>query len=409
MTDGIVIAGGGLAAQRACETLRRQGHTGTLRIICAEQHLPYDRPPLSKGVLSGEHGDDSVQFRPREWYADNEVDLLLGVSATGLSTRDRRVDLSDGTTLRYEKLLIATGSRPRALALLAPYENVSELRTIDDAQRLRRALGPGVRLAVVGAGFIGMEVASTARKLGAEVTMIEAAPCPLVGILGEQLGTWFAELHRSEGVEVITDRTVVGVDVGGGVGHRVGGIGIGVDVGGVGVGGAVVRSLVLSDDRVIETDHVVVGVGVQPEVQWLAGSGLANGGVAVDVHGQTEADGVFAAGDAAATFDERVGRHVAGSHWEAAGRQAVRAARVMLGLEPGNVELSSFWTDQYGIRIQYLGSARLADAMTIDGEPDHRNFSVTFTHRAKPVAALLVDRTRSLPAMRKLISGEGTT
>jgi 3-phenylpropionate/trans-cinnamate dioxygenase ferredoxin reductase component len=385
MTDGIVIAGGGLAAQRACETLRRQGYAGSLRVACAEAHRPYDRPPLSKGVLTGEHSDESVQFRPGEWYADNDVDLLLGLSATHLSTPDRRIDLSDGTTLRYDKLLIATGSRPRALAMLAPYENVSELRTIDDAQRLRSALGPGVRLAVIGAGFIGMEVASTARKLGAEVAMIEAAPYPLVGILGARLGRWFAELHRSEGVEVILDRTVVGVS-----------------------GDRVVRSLTLSDDRVIETDHIVVGVGVQPEVEWLAGSGLANGGVAVDLHGQTEADGVFAAGDAAATFDDRVGRHVPGSHWEAAGRQAVRAARVMLGLEPGNVELSSFWTDQYGIRIQYLGNAQLADAITIDGQPEDRNFSATFTNRAEPVAALLVDRTRSLPAMRKLISGEGT-
>ena len=385
MRDGFVIAGGGLAAQRACETLRRQGYHGSLRVVCAESHLPYDRPPLSKGVLTGEHSDQSVQFRPGEWYADNKVDLLLGLSATHLWTGDRRVDLSDGTTLRYDKLLIATGSRPRALAMLAPYENVSELRTIDDARRLRQALRPGARLAVVGAGFIGMEVASTARKLGAEVAMIEAAACPLVGILGAQLGTWFAELHRYEGVDVIAGRTVVGVS-----------------------GDRVVTSLTLSDDRVIEIDHVVVGVGVQPEVEWLAGSGLANGGVPVDVHGQTQADDVFAAGDAAATFDDRVGRHVPGSHWEAAGRQAVRAARVMLGLEPGNVELSSFWTDQYGIRIQYLGNAQLADAVTIDGEPDDRNFTATFTNRAKPVAALLVDRTRSLPAMRKLISGEGT-
>jgi len=126
----------------------------------------------------------------------------------------------------------------------------------------------------------------------------------------------------------------------------------------------------------------------------------------VTVHGQTDADGVFAAGDAAATYDYRVGRHVPGSHWEAAGRQAVRAARLMLGLEPGPVELSSFWTDQYGIRIQYLGNAQLADAIVIDGDPRDRNFTATFTRQARPVAALLVDRPRSLPAMRKRISGQ---
>jgi NADPH-dependent 2,4-dienoyl-CoA reductase/sulfur reductase-like enzyme len=386
MSDGVVIAGGGLAAQRAAETLRRLGYAGPIRMVCAESHLPYDRPPLSKGVLTGELTGESLGFRCDAWYEDNAVDLLIDVRTTDLCTEKRRVGLSDGTTLRYDQLLIATGSRPRALPMLAGYENVSELRTIDDAQRLRHALRAGMRLAVVGAGFIGMEVASTARKLGAEVTMIEAAPSPVFGVLGETLGTWFAELHREEGVDVITDRTVIGVS-----------------------GDRAVKSLRLSDGRAIETDHVIAGVGVQPNVEWLAGAGLANGGVRVGVHGHTGADGVFAAGDAAATYDHRLGRHVAGSHWEAAGRQAVRAARVMLGLEPGPVELSSFWTDQYGIRIQYLGNAQLADAIVIDGDPGDRNFTATLTRQARPVAALLVDRPRSLLAMRKRISGEDVT
>jgi NADPH-dependent 2,4-dienoyl-CoA reductase/sulfur reductase-like enzyme len=385
MSDGIVIAGGGLAAQRASEMLRRLGYSGSIRMVCAEPHLPYDRPPLSKGVLTGKSSDESVQFRTGAWYEDNAVDLLIDVSARNLSTQERRVGLSDGTMLRYDQLLIATGSRPRALPTLAGYENVSELRTIDDAQRLRSALRAGMRLAVVGAGFIGMEVASTARKLGAEVTMIEAAPSPVFGVLGKTLGTWFAKLHRDEGVEVITDRTVIGVS-----------------------GDRAVRSLRLSDGRVIETEHVIAGVGVRPNVEWLTSSGLDNGGVPVDVNGRTKAQTVFAAGDAAATYDSRVGRHVPGSHWEAAGRQAVRAARSMLGLEPGTVELSSFWTDQYGIRIQYLGNAQLADAIVIDGDPEDRNFTATFTYQARPVAALLVDRPRSLPAMRKLISGGDT-
>jgi NADPH-dependent 2,4-dienoyl-CoA reductase/sulfur reductase-like enzyme len=384
MSDGIVIAGGGLAAQRASETLRRLAYSGPIRMVCAESHLPYDRPPLSKGVLTGELTDGSLSFRPDAWYEDNAVDLLIEVRTTDLCTEERRVGLSDGRTLRYDQLLIATGSRPRALPMLAGYENVSELRTIDDAQRLRRALRAGMRLAVVGAGFIGMEVASTARKLGAEITMIEAAPSPVFGVLGETLGTWFAELHREEGVEVITDRTVIGVS-----------------------GDRAVKSLLLSDGRAIETDHVIAGVGVQPNVEWLVGTGLANGGVPVTLHGQTAADGVFAAGDAAATYDHRLGRHVPGSHWEAAGRQAARAARSMLGLDPGTPELSSFWTDQYGIRIQYLGNIALADALVIDGDPEDRNFTATFTHQASPVAALLVDRPRSLPAMRALLNGGG--
>jgi 3-phenylpropionate/trans-cinnamate dioxygenase ferredoxin reductase subunit len=386
MSDGIVIAGGGLAAQRASETFRRLGYAGSIRMVCAEPHLPYDRPPLSKRILTGELRDESVRFRPSAWYEDNAVDVLIEVSTTHLSSQERRVGLSDGTTLRYDQLLIATGSRPRPLPVLAGYENVSELRTIDDAQRLRRALRPGMRLTVVGAGFIGMEVASTARKLGAEVVMIEAASSPVFGVLGEQLGTWFAELHRSEGVEVITNRTVIGVR-----------------------GDRAVKFLQLSDERAIETDHIIAGIGVQPNVEWLAGTGLANGGVPVDVNGRTRAQDVFAAGDAAATYDHRLGRHVPGSHWEAASRQAVRAARSMLGLEPGTVEPSSFWTDQYGVRVQYLGNAQLADAIVIDGNPECRNFTATFTHRSRPVAALLVDRPRSLPAMRELLNGGGAS
>jgi NADPH-dependent 2,4-dienoyl-CoA reductase/sulfur reductase-like enzyme len=385
MSDGIMIAGGGLAAQRATEALRRLGYGGPLRMVCAEPHLPYDRPPLSKEVLSGGLADDSVRFRSDDWYEEHDIDLLLGVSATGLNTAEQRVALSDGRTLRYEQLLIATGSRPRRLPMLADYENVSALRTIDDALRLRVELTSGARLVIVGAGFVGLEVASTARSLGAQVTIIEAAPQPLIGVLGDQIGTWFCELHRAEGVQVITERTVTHVR-----------------------GQSDVAALELSDGRVVQADHVLVGVGVQPEVEWLAGSGLANGGVPVDAHGRTEIPGVFAAGDAAATYDHRVKRHVPGSHWEAAGRQAVRSARAMLGFDPGSVELSSFWTDQYGLRIQYIGDARLADATTIDGEPEDRNLTATYTRNGVPVAVLLVDRTRSLPAMRKLITDGGT-
>ena len=160
----------------------------------------------------------------------------------------------------------------------------------------------------------------------------------------------------------------------------------------------------------MRTDHVVVGIGVQPDVQWLEGSGLTvAGGVPVDLHGATEIESVFAAGDAAATFDPLIGRHVPGSHWEAAARQGTRAAKLMLGLDPGPAPPTSFWTDQYGIRIQYLGCAPLADAYSVDGDLDSRNFSATFTRNQRPVAALLVDRPHALPAARKMIDNGGST
>jgi 3-phenylpropionate/trans-cinnamate dioxygenase ferredoxin reductase component len=382
--DGIVIAGGGLAGQRCGETLRRHGFDGAIRIVCAEPHRPYDRPPLSKGLLTSDRPDDSIHFKSAQWYAEQSIDLLLGVSATGLSPREHCLSLSDGTGLAYDRLLIATGSRPRTLPLLDGYDNVSVLRSLDDARLLRDVLATQPRLAVLGAGFIGQEVAATARKLGAEVTMIEAAPYPLAGVLVPRLGEWFARLHRDEGVDVITGCTAEAVRANGSV-----------------------HSLRLSNGRSLRVDHVVVGIGVRPEVSWLAGSGLdVSRGVAVDPHGRTELPDILAVGDAAATFDPIARRHVPGSHWEAAGRQAARAARVMLGLDPGAVPLTSFWTDQYGVRIQYLGHAPLADAVRIDGDPEERDFTATFTRAGRAVAALLAGRPHSLPAARKLLEME---
>ncbi len=382
--DGIVIAGGGLAGQRCAETLRRHRYEAPVTILCAELHRPYDRPPLSKQLLTGEHSEHALPYKRADWYEEHQVELRLGVSAVGLAAAERKVALSDGDSIRYDKLLIATGSRPRTLPALSRYPNVSVLRTVDDSRRLRGVLGDRPRLAVVGAGFIGQEVASTARKLGAEVTMIEAAPCPLAGVLGPELGSWFTQLHRAEGVDVLTGCTI----------ERV-------------IANGEVQALRLSGNggRTVEADHVVVGVGVEPEITWLAGSGLVSdaGTIEVDPHGRTALEGVLAVGDAAATFDPLAGRHVPGSHWEAAGRQGARAARVMLGLDPGPVPLTSFWTDQYGLRIQYLGHARLADAVTVDGDPDSRSFTATFTRAGRAVAALLVNRPRSLPAARQLI------
>jgi NADPH-dependent 2,4-dienoyl-CoA reductase/sulfur reductase-like enzyme len=383
--EGIVIVGGGLAGQRCAETLRREGYEGAVRMVCAEAHRPYDRPPLSKELLTGSRVDSSVCYRPEEWYEHHSIDLLLGISATKLDPARHRVALSDGCVLPYGRVLIATGRRPRTLPALEGHDNVSTLRTLDDCRRLRTVLSAHPRLAVVGGGFIGQEVAATARSLGSEVTMIEAAPWPLAGVLGP-LGQWFERLHRSEGVEVLTHCTV----------DRP-------------IANGAVRALRLSNGRVLAADHVLVGVGVEPDGAWLAGTPLdAAGGVRVDRDGRTAIEGVYAAGDAAATFDPIVGRHVSGSHWEAAGRQGARAARAMLGLDPGAVTTTSFWTDQYGIRIQYLGHALLADSIQVDGNPEARNFTAIFTRAGRVVAALLVDRPRSLPAARELIE-KGTT
>ncbi|HEU0318984.1 MAG TPA: FAD-dependent oxidoreductase [Solirubrobacteraceae bacterium] len=381
MSAGVVIAGGGLAGQRCAETLRRSGFDGSIVMVCAESHRPYDRPPLSKAVLAGADAEASLSFRPEAWYRDREIELRLGVAATGLEPGARRLRLAGGGALDYEHLLIATGSRARRLELLDRFPNVTTLRTLEDARVLRAALGTAGRLAIVGAGFIGQEVASAARRAGVAATMIEADAFPLQRVLGPALGPWFRDLHLDHGVEMLLGARLAGVR-----------------------GSARVEALLLADGRAVECDHVVVGVGVSPELGWVEGSGLPTTGVPVDVDGRAELPGVYAAGDAAATFEPALGRRVTGAHWESAGRQGARAAKAMLGLEAGPVAASSFWSDLYGTRIQYLGHASLADAMTIDGDPDDLDFTATFTHAGRPVAALLVGRPRRLPEVRALLT-----
>jgi 3-phenylpropionate/trans-cinnamate dioxygenase ferredoxin reductase subunit len=384
MSAGVLIAGGGLAAQRCCETLRKQGYADPIRVLCAEARAPYDRPPLSKAVLAGTTPSADVAFRPTDWYAAHAVELTLGRAAASLDVPSSVVVLDDGTVVQYEHLLVATGSEPRRLELLAGAANVHYLRTADDADRLHARLGPDVRLVVIGAGFIGQEVAATARGLGATVTVLEALPAPLSGIFGEAIGGWFADTHRRQGVDVHCSTTAS---------HVV-----------TDPAGRVV-TLITGEGHEIPCDEVVVGIGVMPSDAWLYGSGLGGGhvGVEVDESGRTSVAGVFAAGDVARPFDPRVGAHVRTEHWESAARLGAAAARSMLGLEAQAAPLASFWSDQYGTRIQYLGYAQEADAMTVDGDPATADCAVTWTRAGEPVAALLIGRPRQMPAARRSI------
>jgi 3-phenylpropionate/trans-cinnamate dioxygenase ferredoxin reductase component len=335
--DGVVIAGGGLAAQKCAETLRTRGYEGAIRMVCAEPVRPYDRPPLSKEALTS---DVDPSLRPADWYADNEVELLLGTTATGVV--GRYLETTAGA-LRFDKLVIATGASPRQL----PFGSV--LRSVADARDLRSRLKPGSRLAVVGAGFVGMEVAASARSVGVDVVLIDVAPAPLAGLLGPDVSRWLVGLHRAEGVEVVL---------------------------GEGVAAPRRGSLELVSGRLVGCDHVLVGVGVVPGPSW-----------------QPDRPDVFLAGD------------VTGSqHWDAAVRQAQAAARAMLGLDAAPPALPSFWSDQYGLRIQYVGDASGADSVTWDGSPEARDFTAVYSREGRPVAALTVDRPRELPKLRRLVT-----
>jgi 3-phenylpropionate/trans-cinnamate dioxygenase ferredoxin reductase subunit len=378
LDDGIVIVGGGLAAQRCAESLRRGEYAGRLRIICAERHRPYDRPPLSKEMLRVGAEPESPEFHPEEWFAERKIELLLGVSAASLDPDAHRLTLADAGTVGYEKLVITTGARPRMLPQFDGYSNVSTLRTLEDSRLLASLLRAKSRLVVIGAGFIGQEVAAAARAAGAEVVVIELESLPLVGLLGPELGRWFAELHSGEGVELILGEVVSAIG-----------------------GQDRIESLTLSDGRSVACDHVLVGVGVVPDVGWLETAGLPAAGVPTDASGRSELPDVFAAGDAAAVYDPFLARHVVSGHWEAASRQGIQVAGALLGREPAPAPLPSFWSDQYGTRIQYLGHAELADDVTIEGELAARDFVAHYTLAGELVAALVVGRPRAVGELRQ--------
>ena len=378
--QGVVIVGGGLASQRCAETLRRRGYEGRIRIVCGEPERPYDRPPLSKDHLAGEIADEEVSFRPADWYEDNRVELVVDRRATGLDPKRRRLELDDGAECFYEQLVIATGAAARRLPPLEGFSNVHYLRTLADARRLREELREGARLAVVGAGFIGQEVASTARAAGAEVTIVEALPAPLTGILGEEVGLWLMKMHDEEGVEVRLSTKLEGAR-----------------------GNGSVEELVLDRGDPIACDAVVVGIGVAPAADWLRGSGLETDGVLTDNAGRTSVPDVWAAGDVARAFDHRHGEHRRSEHWDAAARQGMAVARAIAGDQPDPRPLPSFWSDQYGLRIQYVGHAEASDAARVEGEPGERDFAVVYTREEQPVGALVVGRPKAFALLRKEI------
>jgi NADPH-dependent 2,4-dienoyl-CoA reductase/sulfur reductase-like enzyme len=378
--DGVVIVGGGLAGQRCAETLRRLGYDRAIRIVGDEPVAPYDRPPLSKELLAGKVDERSLAYRPSDWYREQEVELLLGRRAAALEPASRVVRTTAGEEVHYDEILIATGSTPRRLPAARGLDNVHLLRSLADAKALRRVLRPGAHLAVIGAGFIGQEVAATARSLGVEVTIVEAAAAPLGALLGESLGRWLAELHRAEGTRVLLSTTVTRFH-----------------------GRGSVEEIELSDGLRLPCDAVVIGIGVSPATGWVESAGLPGDGIPVGPGGRTALSHVYAAGDAAMPFDERLRAHVRSEHWEAAARSGAEAARAMLGLEPRPCPLSSFWSDQYGLRIQYLGRAQGADQLEIDGAPAERDFAAVYSRGGVPIGALMVGRPHSLPGMRRLI------
>ena len=344
-----MIVGGGLAAARTAEQLRRADYTGAITIVSDENHLPYDRPPLSKEVLRAE--TDDVTLKPAEFYADNDIAVLLGNGARSVDTVAKSLTLADGTTLGYDELVIATGLVPKRIPSFPDLPGIHVLRSLDESRALRSEAREADRAVVVGAGFIGCEVAASLRTLDVNVTLVEPQPAPLASVLGEQIGGLITRLHQAEGIDV---RCGVGV----------------AEVS----GDDRVRKVTLTDGSELDADLVIVGIGSKPATDWLEDSGITiDNGVVCDEVGRTTAPHVWAIGDVASWLDVVAGQ-VRVEHWSNVADQARAMVPAILGHEASAaVTVPYFWSDQYDVKIQCLGEPEATDTVHIV-EDDGRKF-----------------------------------
>lgn len=367
-----VIVGGGLAGAKAAETLRTEGFDGPVVLVAGEEELPYERPPLSKGYLLGTAERDSARVHAADWYADSGVELRTGVRATHLDPATHRLTLEDGEELPYAKLLLATGSSARRLPVPGgDLDGVRYLRTVADSDRLLADLsGGGRRLVIVGAGWIGLEVAAAARHYGNHVTIVEPQPTPLHGALGPEMGAVFAGLHRSHGVDLFTDTVVR--ELRGADGR--------------------VQSVATDQHAGLPADVVVVGVGATPNVDLAASAGLeVDNGVVTDHALRTSAPDVFAAGDVASSFHPLYGRYVRVEHWANALNGGPAAARSMLGQEVTYDRVPFFLTDQYDLGMEYSGLGGPHDTVVCRGNPDSGEFIAFWTADGRVTAGMNVN------------------
>ena len=380
----IVIVGASLAGLRAAEELRRLGFDGSLGLVGAEPHLPYDRPPLSKDFLAGTTDAEGLALR-RQPYDDLDLDLRLGVRATGLDVAGRTVTTDAGDGLAYDGLVLATGAVPRRLPNQPDLPGIHVLRTLDDATSLRADLEGESRVVVVGAGFIGAEVAATCRARGLDVTVLEALASPMVRGLGPVLGDTLAGLHRDHGVDLRLSVGVAGFE-----------------------GSGRVERVLLDDGSAIDADVVLVGVGAVPATDWLLGSGLTiDNGVVCDAT-LLAAPGVVAAGDLARWPNPAfAGEVMRLEHWTNATEQGVAAAARLLATDRDAQPFASVpfvWSDQYDVKIQVVGHVRGDDDLeVVDGRLDERRFVAVFGRAGRLTGAVAFSRPRLLMQYRRLL------
>jgi 3-phenylpropionate/trans-cinnamate dioxygenase ferredoxin reductase subunit len=330
-----LIIGASLAGAKAAEGLRAAGFDGPVVLMGAESELPYERPPLSKEYLQGKAERETIFVHPRQWYADADIDLRLGVTVTGIDRPAHEVTLADGSRAGYAKLLLATGSSPRRLPVPgADLDGVLYLRSVGDSERIKTVLGTAARIAVIGAGWIGLEITAAARQAGVEVTVLEAAELPLLRVLGSQVAKVFATLHQEHDVDMrfgIQVAEITGTD------GRADGVR-------------------LADGSHIEADAVIVGIGIAPNGQLAAAAGLEmDNGIRVDAQLRSSDPDIYAAGDVANAFHPLLGKHIRVEHWANALHQPQAAARAMAGQQVSYDRVPYFYTDQYDLGMEYSG------------------------------------------------------
>jgi NADPH-dependent 2,4-dienoyl-CoA reductase/sulfur reductase-like enzyme len=381
----VVIVGSGQAGGRAAEALRLGGHIGPITMIGEESHPPYERPALSKGFLKDASLEQIAWVRPPVWYTQAGVTLIRGRKAVRIDRAECAVELDDGSRIAYQTLVLTTGTRARPLVLEgADHPRVSYLRTIEDSQRLQRSLGAGAHIVVIGAGFIGMEVAAAARLRGCAVTVLELADVPMARGIPPLLGAAYADLHRAQGVDVRTSISV----------RRI------TDENG--------RARVHTDSGEFLADAVVIGIGVVPNVDLAHAAGLEiENGVVVDEYGRTTDSRIYAAGDVTSHFNPLLGRRVRLESWQNAQNQAIAVARNILGAAKPYAEVPWFWSDQFDWNLQIAGMPQAGDEVVQRGVLGRGPVVFFHLRDGKLAAAIGINSARDVRFGKEIIAVGG--